>query len=92
MNCRYLSGPPWICAECGHAVKVRSPQAPIRQCDGQPIEARSEAQQAPLIAICQACEHFLPAQASCAKCGCRQVRANLVSERLRAGHCPLGKW
>ncbi len=87
----------WHCPVCDPERLRTLPGGSIRRnCGPLPAAAeaapRSAAEQAPLIAICQACEHFLPAQTSCAKCGCQKVRANLVSERLRAGHCPLGKW
>ncbi len=53
---------------------------------------RSEAQREALLAICRGCEHFQAVIGNCSQCGCRQIRENLLSERLVRGKCPAGKW
>jgi hypothetical protein len=41
------------------------------------------------LAICNApCEHFIPDQGRCAKCGC----FTNFKAKLRSQHCPEGKW
>lgn len=38
--------------------------------------------------LCQHCEFFIHQQSRCSKCGCFMK----LKAKLRAAHCPVGKW
>jgi hypothetical protein len=67
------------------------PLKSIRDCRAD--RERSDAEQLAIVQIhCHLCEDFEAVIGGCKIGGCKKVRANLISERLRTGRCPAGKW
>ena len=52
------------------------------------IQKLSKEQAAPRMTICQECEFFISATASCKKCGCFMK----MKTRLPLAKCPVHKW
>lgn len=91
--CQFPLSPPWVCRNCGRDARVETQKAPVRACTSErKILVRTEAEQAACLAVCHACDEFDPIRLRCKKCGCVKNHENLLSERLKSGNCPLGKW
>lgn len=80
----------YYCTCSGATATITIPLAAGKRTD--PIE-RAESEQAPLIKICHACEHFNAKTLRCERCGCPHADSrNWLFNRFKRGHCPIGKW
>jgi len=80
------------CRVCRRVVVARGERVHAKCRAAGEIEPRSEEEQSSLAAICQSCEHYLPDDDGCRKCGCGSSRREAMASKRRIGHCPLGKW
>lgn len=58
---------------------------------GQPVLVPEAVREARL-AICEACEHYLPEHRRCSRCGCKTVGQIVNKTRLATEQCPDGRW
>ena len=85
----FTDRPLWRCHKCGYTC-ARQGEIPSRhRCHARPIEPRSDAQQAALMAWCRsnACGQFNVPLDECRGCGCTSERRERWLSRLRIGFC-----